>query len=210
VFSPGEPIVIRTVLSGRVRYAQPAVVVQDEPDDDLLVWFRPEGTPMKVPAAHLATGDDRILLSREECRTGRWIHHDAVWSSTHVLGFTRTSSWWSAWQMWESATWQPLVWYVNFERPFMRTRFGFDTRDLCLDLVVSLTGEIVEKDRDDYDERVRMGLIRRDEAAAVEDALVAARRTIRAGSQPFDNRWFDWRPDPAWSVPALPTDWVLV
>ena len=47
--------------------------------------------------------------------------------------------------MWEAATWQPLVWYVNLERPFMRTHFGFDTRDLCLDLVVSLTGEIVEK-----------------------------------------------------------------
>jgi hypothetical protein len=210
MFSPGDPILIRTVLSGRVRYAQPATVVLDEPDDGLLVWFRPEGTPMKVPAAHLAAGDDRILLSREECLTGQWVHHDADWTLTHVLAFTRMSSWWSAWQMWDAATWKPLCWYVNFECPFIRTHFGFDTRDLCLDLVVFLNGEIVEKDRDDYDERVRTGLIRPDEAAAVDEALAMARQVIAAGSQPFDRRWLDWRPDPAWSVPLVPSGWSLM
>jgi predicted RNA-binding protein associated with RNAse of E/G family len=125
-----------------------------------------------------------------------------------VLGFNRPTSGWSAWQLWDAATWQPLAWYVNFERPFVRTQLGFDTRDLCLDLVVSLEGKVIEKDRKDYDERVASGLINRDEATAVDEALADAHRAIGACEQPFDQRWLDWRPDPAWSVPPLPADWA--
>jgi hypothetical protein len=71
-------------------------------------------------------------------------------------------------------------------------------------------GEVIEKDRDDYDERVRTGLIGPDESASVEEALTAAQRAVAARAEPFDGSWLDWRPDPTWTVPSLPSGWATI
>jgi len=42
--------------------------------------------------------------------------------------------------------------------------------------------------------------VRRDADAVVTD--------IDTGAFPFDRDWSTWRPDPAWPLPALPTDWA--
>lgn len=30
---------------------------------------------------------------------------------------------------------------------------------------------------------------------------------IKEWGAPFSGGWEDWRPDPAWTIPALPEDW---
>jgi hypothetical protein len=74
------------------------------------------------------------------------------------------------------ASGSPLEWYVNFERPFRRTR-----------------------------SEVRIGLIdalhaRIDAAREQVVALVEAREG------PFADDWSTWRPEPDWPLPTLPPD----
>jgi hypothetical protein len=210
VFVPGQPIVARTIAKGRVRFAEAAVAVADGPE--LIAFYRSAGTPRKVPtSATLIRSDPRHdVLSREEYASGIWDHHDTTWSSTNVLVVARPQAWWSGWLFWDARTLEFLSWYVNFELPWVRTRFGFDSKDLSLDLVVLPGGEVIEKDRDDYDERVRTGLIAADEARQVELADTMARQAISAGDPPFNDVWIAWRPDSSWPPPALPHDWDVV
>src|SRR5688572_19884720 len=85
VFEAGSQILVRTVIRDRVRFAEPALSVVD--DSDSVVFFRPHGTPMKVPTAATLPRDDpqRVAASRAEYRSGLWDHHDATWDKTNVL-----------------------------------------------------------------------------------------------------------------------------
>ena len=133
-----------------------------------------------------------------------------MWRSTNVLVVAQPGAWWSSWIFWDAETFEFLSWYVNFEVPWVRSRLGFDSKDLSLDLVVTPAREVIEKDRDDFDERVRRGLISATEAREVELANLAARQAIRDGIPPFDESWNGWRPDPTWEQPHLPADWSRV
>lgn len=209
MFEAGETILIRTVVHGRVRFAQPAISVAD--DGELLAFFRPIGTPCKVPASYLLPrhSPEADALALEENRTGEWTHHDRAWAGTNVLVVARPGTWWSAWVMW-SETWDHVCWYVNAEEPLQRSQLGFDTRDLALDLVVMPGGQVIEKDRDEYQARLDHGVISADHAARVDSAMAEARAWIDAGRPPFDETWVAWRPDPAWSVPEVPLEWDRV
>ena len=50
-------------------------------------------------------------------------------------------------------------WYVNFERPLLRTRLGFDVQDEKLDLVVDASGAVRWKDEDELEEAAARGLL---------------------------------------------------
>jgi hypothetical protein len=210
VFAAGQSIVTRTVVQGRVRFAEPAIAVADEPDQ--LAFYRAAGTPMKVPASATIPRSDptRDAASRAEYESGVWDHHDAEWSATNVLVVARPGAWWSGWLFWDAGSAEFLAWYVNYECPWARSRFGFDSKDLSLDLVVTADGTVIEKDRDDYEARILAGLISSDEAREVERADAEARRAIGAGEPPFDDDWIAWRPDPAWPQATLPPDWDVV
>lgn len=206
VFEAGEEILIRTVVGGRVRFAQPATCVID--DGATMAFFRPIGTPCKVPASYLLPrhSPEADAMSLEENRTGRWSHHDREWSGTNILVVARPDSWWSAWVMW-SGDWDHLCWYVNVEVPLQRTPLGFDTRDLALDLVVMPDGEVIEKDRDEYETRLDHAVISPEHAARVESAVVEARQWVADRRPPFDETWVAWRPHPAWGIPQIPEGW---
>lgn len=129
-------------------------MVTDEPDR--IAFYRAAGTPMKVPtSATLGRSDPRHdELSRQEYESGEWEHHDSWWRSTNVLVVARPGAWWSGWLFWDAETFEFLSWYVNFEVPWVRSRFGFDSKDLSLDLVVTPGRETIEKDRDDFGDPV--------------------------------------------------------
>ena len=204
VFSPGSCIVLRNVRDRRVRYVEPAIVVAD--DDTSTSLYRPAGTPVRVPGSFHLRDDHaaRESASRREVQSGTWELFDATWEGTNVLLIARRDEWFSTWLFWAAGTSEFLGYYVNFEVPWERTSMGFDTADLCLDLVVDPALSWKWKDDADFHDRVDCGLITPDESAAVEESIVTAQDMIVTRTPPFDGSLTDWKPNPNWLVPPLP------
>lgn len=191
-FGSGDVAVLREIWRGRVWKARPWIVVHDRPDQ--LALYIPKGTPTKIPPG---SG-----IPRDE-----WELEDGVWDRpTLRLTAPRTPHsvlvWWAE-DVLEG-------WYVNLERPLERTEVGFDYLDLELDIFVRPDRSWEFLDEDEFDEAQRLGVIAPEEAAAVRAEAARAVRMIEAWESPFCDGWENWRPNPAWSVPALPTGWEVV
>ncbi|MFE7760369.1 DUF402 domain-containing protein [Streptomyces sp. NPDC057438] len=102
-------------------------------------------------------------------------------------------------------------WYVNFERPTVRTGDGFDTFDLTVDLVVDRDLTNWQwKDEDEYAHVRRLGIVTDTDTDTEHRAVEAAREEVltmlaeRGG--PFGDAaaWSAWRWNPTWPAPRLP------
>jgi hypothetical protein len=102
-----------------------------------------------------------------------------------------------------------LGWYVNLELPAVRWRGGVDTVDHDLDVVVAPDRSWRWKDEDELREHLRHpDTYWVDDAEAVWADGHRVVKEIETGAFPFDGSWTDFRPDPAWGVPAeLPPGW---
>lgn len=200
LWRPGETVIVRDVYRCRVRSAVAMLVVDDEPDH--LVLFLPRGAPFALPADrsgrltkdvltfdHLAqirwNAPEQILIARAEAE-------HAV-----IVRFA------------DSTAREITEWYVNLQAPFVRTRWGFDTIDYALDVVISPDRrEWRWKDRDELIRLVKAGQFTNDQA---EEFYREGHRVATAagrGQPPFSDGWEHWRPNPAWQVEAqLPDGW---
>ncbi|MGE5777292.1 MAG: DUF402 domain-containing protein, partial [Chloroflexota bacterium] len=97
--------------------------------------------------------------------------------------------------------------YINFQLPFQRSKAGFDTLDLELDIVIKPTYEWLWKDIDGYREGIERGIIRKEWAQEIETAKQEVLEKIEKRLYPFDGAWLSWIPDPNWQPPALPENW---
>jgi predicted RNA-binding protein associated with RNAse of E/G family len=97
-----------------------------------------------------------------------------------------------------------LGWYVNFQRPLVRTRMGYDSMDLVVDLVVAPSYEWQWKDNEDFEAAIERGIL--DEALRGPIALEAERvlHLLERREGPFDPEWTTWRPPNHWATPKLP------
>jgi hypothetical protein len=98
---------------------------------------------------------------------------------------------------------------VNLQEPFRRTRRGFDTQDLELDIVVELDGAWRYKDDEALDAWIERGRWTEAEVAAIRREGAAIAAELDAGRRWWSDDWAVWEPDPAWRVPSLPVDWAL-
>lgn len=202
----GRQVLLRYLRTGEIRGVRPCTVVADEPTYTLL-WLT-EGTTVRFPRTSDGRPIRELPLGR---RYGRpWYTGDGSWADSDALILSRPGRWHSVYFFFEPGG-GFRNWYVNTELPFRRWDdgevAGLDTDDLELDVVIGpdLVGQI--KDEDElaaaYDageipiERVQR--VRREAADAIEDA--------KAGRWPYDGTWTDFRADPAWPTPTLPTGW---
>jgi hypothetical protein len=109
--------------------------------------------------------------------------------------------------LWAPGTWTFEGWYVNLQRPLMRTATGFTTEDHFLDVVVQPDLTWSWKDEDELVLAVERGRLSHDDAAAIRHEGERVVGRIEARRFPFDGSLIDWRPDPAWPVPVLGDDW---
>jgi cold shock CspA family protein len=206
-FSSGESIAVRQVACAGIRSVEPAIVVSDDPVRTVL--YRPAGTPLKVPPSFRYRTDPvvREEVAVQELLAGTTGTEDAVWSDTNVLLVADADEWNSTWLWWNS-TWGAFAgYYINFELPWRRFRLGFDTSDLCLDLVVSPALEWEWKDREAFEHRVSVGLIPRSWEASISASADRVLQRIASHAPPFDGSLADWRPDAGWRVPPVPGEW---
>ncbi len=87
-----------------------------------------------------------------------------------------------------------LGWYVNFEKPPVVHADRLITMDLVLDALVAPDGGWTWKDKADFDEAVRRGLVTPDEAAAVVAEASRVKTELAQGEGPFAESWDSWRP----------------
>jgi Protein of unknown function (DUF402) len=188
---PGDVVVRRDVWHGQPKVAWGGIVVADEPD--LLALYMPEGSPLRFAPDFFGAPHP-------------WSHKDR-WHGHGVLQLQRPGEMHSVWVFWEGAERKLGAWYVNIQEPFRRSRLGFDTEDLELDIVVSPDGSWRYKD----DERLE-GWIERGRWTAAEVAEIRseARRIgglLENGNRWWSEEWAAWRPDPTWPQPTVPDAW---
>jgi predicted RNA-binding protein associated with RNAse of E/G family len=197
--------IVQEVWADRVWAARPMRVVEESERASVL-WF-PAGTRWQAPTspptrARAATRAERLSSA---AALGDWVFAESAWEASTLQVWPR-DAWHSIWVSWrpDGSRW---AYYGNIQLPFERTRCGFRTMDLVLDVIVELDGTWWLKDEDELAVFVEAGVVdpaleRRIRSEA--DAIVA--RAERA-EPPFDGSWDDWRPDPEWPTPRLPAGW---
>lgn len=202
LFLPGHHAVYRGVhtddsgLTGGPVVADLKPVVIAEHSASTLRLFTPAGS--------------RTLLSRpvpagrpKPWGPGEWELVDASWDRWNALFHHVAGEWRATWLLWSPA-WEFLGWYVNLQEPLWQTRWGFDFRDLQLDIVVGPDRRWRWKDEDDLRRSLATGLISAGTEVGLRESAAAAVRAIATASPPFDDAASVWRPDSAWLPPALP------
>ncbi|MCW2869817.1 DUF402 domain-containing protein [Actinacidiphila oryziradicis] len=203
-WKPGEQILWRYRANGtdRVHICRPVTVVRD--DAELLAAWMAPGTRCVKPV--LADGSS---IDREPLET-RYVKPRTTsieqWWGAGVLKLARPGQAWSVWLFWQQG-WRFKNWYVNLEEPLRRWSGGIDSEDHFLDISVAPDRSWHWLDEDEFAQAQAAGLMPAATADAVRAAGDRAVEVIRAWGRPFRDGWENWRPDPAWPVPALPVDW---
>ena len=199
MWSPGDSILARAVVDGRVRWALPHTLV--ELTDERVVSLMRPGTTCIAPAAY-AEGRRQYV---HDLANGDWDDSSFVWHTNRVLRLTTFGRAHSLDLYWNDASGEFRGWYVNLQEPLVRTRFGFDFRDQVLDVWVEPDGTWQWKDEDELELAVELGLFTPEQAADLRgegERVVAVR--------PWPTGWEDWRPPPEWQLPELSADWHVV
>lgn len=197
-FEPGEAVVLRDVLRGRIWAARPLTVVAD--GERGWMFYLPLGTPWLGPPSH--EGAIRLKAPGAE-----WALSERRWDQAHVLSFAWPGAGHAVLHFWDEA-WRPRCWYVNVEAPLRRFELGFDTLDHDLDLLIEPDRSSWRwKDEDEVAEGIRLGVYTQAEAEAFRREAEAGLRRVVDREPPFDREWADWRPDPGWAPPVLPRGW---
>ena len=196
-WSPGDRIVYREVLRGRVWSAKPVTVVLDT--IDLVGLYLPAGTHCKFPG----DGYDR--------RSDHWPLVDKVWQYTDVLHLITPGAAHALWVMWDTGHVMLRCWYINLQEPIRRTPIGFDTMDHVFDVVVSPDqSDWRWKDEEQLARGRCIGLYTDEEARAIRAEAERAVGLMQAGESPWCDGWEHWRPPAGWSIPELPLGWAAV
>ena len=190
-WSPGDAIVLREVVDG---YVQSVVPVRVWRDDEILALYRAGGTTCLWPSHPKG---ERRPPWRVTLRPRQWNDDD-----DGMLTLIQPDERHTVAVLWGGG-WRFRSWYVDFVEPHRRTPIGFDFADLALDLVVPADGHAVVKDEAEFDQLVASGAIDASTAAAVRSACEEVRAAADSRSGVFAEPWTDWRPPPAWNVPAL-------
>lgn len=205
-FSPGQTIVRRDMFGGRAWSATPVRVISDTPEA-LLVSHWP-GVQLLSPQRYLVAQqsgrpEERFRLIRE-LAAGSWELCKRPWRDTTVLTRVSAGDWFSVHRFYDAGQ-QPGFWYVNFERPAARAPTGYDTCDLCVDLVVAPDlASYRWKDEDEYAVGREAGFISDEEHESVERARTTVLQLLASRLGPFSGDWSVWQRDPDWTTPVLP------
>jgi hypothetical protein len=199
MWSSGDPILLRWFWGAALGRVWPATVVEDSPDT-IALYVR-AGTATKVRVREDGTPIARSLPYRERFAVP-WRIGDGVFAGLSALLLTRPGAGHAFMPFWRDGG-EFAAWYVNIQTPLERTRWGFDTEDLVLDLVFE-NGVVRWKDEDELEQAVELGRFTPAQAAEIRREGERAVATIEAGEWPLGSGWEAWRPDPSWRPATLP------
>lgn len=129
------------------------------------------------------------------------------WHTNRLLMLVYPEKYYSSYYFWQADNNQFLCYYINFQLPFRRSKVGFDSFDLELDLIIEPTFEWRWKDVDDYQRGIELGILRPGWIREIDSARQEIFEKLEIRQYPFDGSWLDWRPNPNWEPPKLPEHW---
>ncbi|MGB3327751.1 MAG: DUF402 domain-containing protein [Thermomicrobiales bacterium] len=200
----GDQVLLRYFRTGQVSFAYPATVVADG-ERGIMLFLR-AGSPMKRRVMPDGRPIPRTMPYAERSALAHTVG-DTTWQENHALILFREGFAHDIRLFWRATDWAFKGFYVNPIAPPRRTPIGFDTADHILDLVVHPDRSWTWKDEDDFADAVAYGRFTAEEAAAVRAEAARLIPEIEAGVWPFDGSLVGWRPDPAWTTPAMPETW---
>lgn len=200
-FSPGTPVLYRTVDENQaLTSVLPVRVVEDTPDQ-VTLWL-PIGTPSMKPVLH-----PDAPRSPRRWLPGTWSLEPATWTWAELLILIPLQQRHAIWVCW-SAERDFLGWYVNLQGSLTRNRLGFDHWDQQLDIVVSPDRSWRYKDEDELAVVVELGRMSATQADEVRAEAERVVRQIESAQPPFTDDQAMWKPPPDWTTPSLPDDWA--
>jgi protein associated with RNAse G/E len=206
-FSPGSVLVARENWRGYLHSADPCVVVSD--DHHAIIEWMPAGTRSVHASSRLFPGrehlprNERKLLTLETCR---WLYSSSV-AKTSGLNFVDDRHWSKVALEW-SRNGEFRGWYLNFQRPLVRTELGYDSMDLVLDLVVEPDTSWHWKDEADFESAIERRILGNDLRAPIMEEAERLVGQLQRREGPFDPEWSRWRPPRRWGVPSLPPNFA--
>ncbi len=199
---PGTQLVVEERWRDHLWSAVPHVVVED---GDWCVTHVPAGTAAVYASSVGVPGREDVSRSERKLLAMETLVYKVVERSNDLrtLHFFAPDTWARVILVW-TGTGEFRGWYVNLELPPVRTHDGIRTMDLVLDVQVHPDGSWAWKDREEFDEAVRRGVLDRELLGTLEDHAHAVLAQASARTGPFEARWLDWQSDPAWPRPVLP------
>jgi hypothetical protein len=198
----GDPVIWRSLPGDVVGTVKACRVVRD--DADLTALTILPGYPFAQRSGVRGGPDGRQLL---EWDGG---YRERTWHTNRVLILYRAGDAHSVELLWREIDDAFLGWHVNLQVPWRRTRLGFDSRDLILDVFIDPRRVASWKDEDELAFALGRGTISEREVAIARAEGERAMERAARREPPFDDSWLEWRPDPSWTPPALPPGWERV
>lgn len=197
---PGQHIEVVFLLFDVPNLIVPVTVVEDS--DERILHYLATGTRFLTRRMADGTPLPRVVTREQYQRLDTRLFAD-TWERSWQLILTRPGRAHSIRLRWNSETGAFRGWYVNLQEPVERTERGFATRDQFLDILVAPDRSWTWKDEDELTEAVAVGLFTPQEAAGIRAEGERLAADIEAQRFPFDDSLLEWRPDPAWTIPAL-------
>lgn len=199
----GDVVVCRYVGLGRTFFAAPLIV--DHDDVDWTGVYKLPGMPSRQVAPVDGSALPRVVPPGYFERTATSLQRQERGDNPSLV-IMRDGRHHAIHVHWDAGTWAPSGFYVNLQTPAIRDACGLSTVDQFLDIRVDAGLEWEWKDEDELDEAVRVGRLTGSEANAVRAEGLLVVSDIDDRRWPFDGSFDDWRPDPAWTVPAFPAE----
>jgi hypothetical protein len=199
----GDELLLRyRYRDGSLQAALPLRVVEDSPTR--VVGWLAEGTEITYWA--LDDGTDPRSVPLEERFTRELTTARRTWEGGGVLRVILAGRPFQVLHFW-GASGDFAGWYVNFEKPTLRTGNRVDTVDWHLDLWIEPDGSTRWKDEDEADAALAAGHLTAEDRATAR----ATGAEILADFESFLLEVGDWRafePPTGWASLRLPDDWA--
>lgn len=205
-FQAGDHALYQGVYENRVWYAQSVVVVKDTAEEIVYVVY--PGAECVAPRGYI---NGKQKWNRwQDYLTNHWDMQSYDWHTNRFLVLLYPEKYYSISLMWNHAEKRFLCYYINFQLPFLRTALGFRSLDLEIDLVIHPDYSWHWKDEKDYDEGIKLNIIRSEWVEKIELAKQDIFEKLKQTQYPFDGHWVNWQPNEQWTLPRLPANWAEV
>ena len=191
-WEPGDVVLLRQVIDGRVWAAWPTRVVETS-EGVLAVWIAPGTGCMRLRGI-----DGRVVRPPAE-----WRSEPHRWYGNGNVDVIRAGEPFSVRLFWDDAG-SFAGWYVNLQRPVVVSGNRVDTQDHALDLWLEPGHQPRWKDEDHLEQCVALGIFSAAEAQAIR---ATGERFLEQRDAYLPTGYESFTP-PGWPVPALPGDWA--
>lgn len=210
LWNEGDNVLLRGVYGRHPTHMQSARVVKDTPEETAVLLLPGAECVAAEGYIHRRHGDNSPWDRWQETLTDNLNLEKYTWHTNRVLILLEPGKFYSTSYFWDAASDEFACYYINFQLPFRRTRLGFDTLDLDLDIVIEANYDWRWKDVDEFEHAIKSGGIQLEWVKEVAQAQEEVFARLEKRTYPLDAKWLAWRPDPTWSPPCLPADWDAV